>query len=92
MQEGRRGLHAGGCCREVLQAPPPALPLPMQLHARAAAEKRCKLPLQSEDPTLPTHAVVAPAVGSGTSGGLDSGRAWLGFGLSVVSMLAATMM
>ncbi|PRW61466.1 hypothetical protein C2E21_0666 [Chlorella sorokiniana] len=36
--------------------------------------------------------VIVPSIGKGERGGLDSGRAWLGFGLSVVSMLAATCM
>ncbi|KAI7838425.1 hypothetical protein COHA_007797 [Chlorella ohadii] len=36
--------------------------------------------------------VIVPSIGKGERGGLDSGRAWLGFGLSVLSMLAATSM
>lgn len=37
--------------------------------------------------------VVWPSVGSGSgSGGLDSGRAWLGFGLSLLAMVAASVM
>ncbi|KAL4438959.1 hypothetical protein ABPG77_006896 [Micractinium sp. CCAP 211/92] len=36
--------------------------------------------------------VIVPSIGKGGRGGLDSGRAWLGFGLSVVSMLAASSM
>ncbi|PSC74038.1 hypothetical protein C2E20_2672 [Micractinium conductrix] len=36
--------------------------------------------------------VIVPSVCKGSCGGLDSGRAWLGFGLSVVAMLSATSM
>ncbi len=44
---------------------------------------------------LATHLSALPTgilLVQGERGGLDSGRAWLGFGLSVLSMLAATSM
>ncbi|KAL4452756.1 hypothetical protein ABPG75_008418 [Micractinium tetrahymenae] len=36
--------------------------------------------------------VIVPSIGQSGRGGLDSGRAWLGFGLSILSMLAASAM